>query len=212
MEEDIPEFQEPQEDIPESFPDSYDELAQEAELTEPSKRGRGRPKGAKNKEKVPPPPPSESEDEELPRQKKKAPTKKSPESEEEAIPPRQKKTNKPEKKSKPPPPDSDEEEPAPPPQAPVAKRKKTTNKPKPPPSESEEEPPPPPPPPKRKKANFILDVEFDEPSQKKQTPIRMKRPVAAARPLMNLVAEAAHQHGVQERDRRRTFYDSFLPL
>ena len=187
--------------------DSYDELAQE-ELTEPSKRGRGRPKGAKNKAKVPPPPPSESEDEELLRQKKKAPTKKPPESEEEAIPPRQKKTNKPEKKSKAPPPDSDEEEPAPP------KRKKTTNKPKPPPSESEEEPQPPPPPPKprRKKTNFTLDVEFDEPSQKKQTPIRMKRPVAAARPLMNLVAEAAHQHGVQERDRRRTFYESFLPM
>ena len=187
--------------------DSYDELAQE-ELTEPSKRGRGRPKGAKNKEKVPPPPPpSESEDEELLRQKKKAPTKKSPESEEEAIPPRQKKTNKPEKKSKPPPPDSDEEEPAPP------KRKKTINKPKPPPSESEEEPQPPPPPPKpkRKKANFTLDVEFDEPSQKKQTPIRMKRPVAA-RSLMDVVAEAAHQHGARERDRRRNFYESFLPM
>ena len=169
-----------EEDIPESFQenhenDSYDELAQGAEL-EPTKRGRGRPKGAKNKPKVQPPP-SESEDEELPSQKKVIPKKKTkppPEYEEEG------KQNKsvPKKKSKPPPPDPEEEEP----------------------------------PPKRKKAHQTLDVEFDEPSQKRKAPIRIKRPVAAARPLMTLVAEAAQQHVVREKDRRRNFYESFLPL
>ncbi len=167
-----------EEDIPESFQenhenDSYDELAQGAEL-EPTKRGRGRPKGAKNKPKVQPPP-SESEDEELPSQKKVIPKKKTkppPEYEEEG------KQNKsvPKKKSKPPPPDPEEEEP----------------------------------PPKSKKANFTLDVEFDEP--KRKAPVRIKRPVAAARPLMHLVAEAAQQHVVREKDRRRNFYESFLPL
>ena len=182
-----------EEDIPESFQenhenDSYDELAQGAEL-EPTKRGRGRPKGAKNKPKVHP---SESEDEELPIKKKVIPKKKTkppPEYEEEEPPKVVMKESKPEyeeegkqiksvpkKKSKPPPPDPEEEEP----------------------------------PPKSKKANFILDVEFDEP--KRKAPVRIKRPIAAARPLMHLVAEAAQQHVVREKDRRRNFYESFLPL
>ena len=77
---------------------------------------------------------------------------------------------------------------------------------KPPPPDPEEEEPPP----KSKKANFILDVEFDEP--KRKAPVRIKRPIAAARPLMHLVAEAAQQHVVREKDRRRNFYESFLPL
>ncbi len=182
MEEDIPEsFQETQEN------DSYDELAQGAEL-EPTKRGRGRPKGAKNKPKVQPPP-SESEDEELPIKKKVIPKKKTkppPEYEEEEPPKVVMKESKPEyeeegkqiksvpkKKSKPPPPDPEEAS-------------------------------------KSKKENFILDVEFDEP--KRKAPVRIKRPIAAARPLMTLVAEAAHQHGMNQRDRRRNFYESFLPL
>ena len=161
-----------EEDIPESFQDSYDELAEGVELTEP-KRGRGRPKGAKNKPKAQPPP-SESEDEELPIKKKVIPKKKTK-----------------------PPPEYEEEEP------PKVVKKKT----KPPPPDREEEAPP-----KRKKAHQTLDVEFDEPSQKRKAPIRIKRPVAAARPLMTLVAEAAQQHVVREKDRRRNFYESFLPL
>ena len=186
-----------EEDIPESFQenhenDSYDELAQGAEL-EPTKRGRGRPKGAKNKPKVQPPP-SESEDEE--------------------PPPRQKKVI-PKKISKPPP-EAEEEppkvvmkEPKPPPEyEEEGKQIKSvpTKKSKPPPPDPEEEEPPP----KSKKANFTLDVEFDEP--KRKAPVRIKRPVAAARPLMHLVAEAAQQHVVREKDRRRNFYESFLPL
>ena len=208
-----------EEDIPESFQenhvnDSYDELAQGAEL-EPTKRGRGRPKGAKNKPKVQQPP-SESENEELPIKKKVIPKKKTkppPEYEEEEPPKvvmkepkpppeyeEEGKQNKsvPKKKSKPPPPDPEEEEPP--------KQKKKAPK-KPPQSDSEEERPPPP---KSKKANFTLDVEFDEP--KRKAPVRIKRPVAAARPLMHLVAEAAQQHVVREKDRRRNFYESFLPL
>ena len=206
-----------EEDIPESFQenhvnDSYDELAQGAEL-EPTKRGRGRPKGAKNKPKVQQPP-SESENEELPIKKKVIPKKKTkppPEYEEEEPPKVVMKESKPEyeeegkqnksvpkKKSKPPPPDPEEEEPP--------KQKKKAPK-KPPQSDSEEERPPPP---KSKKANFTLDVEFDEP--KRKAPVRIKRPVAAARPLMHLVAEAAQQHVVREKDRRRNFYESFLPL
>ncbi len=138
MEEEIP-----QEivDIPEKEVDSYDELAKGAEVAEPPKRGRGRPKGAKNK--VKPPPPSESESE-------------------------------------------------------------------------EEEPPPPPPRRKKPKAAVApLDVEFDEgyggagPPSK---PVRIKKTPAAARPLMELVAEAAQQHGARERETRRNFYERFLPM
>ena len=186
-----------EEDIPESFQenhenDSYDELAQGAEL-EPTKRGRGRPKGAKNKPKVQPPP-SESEDEELPIKKKVIPKKKTkppPEYEEEEPPKVVMKEPKP-------PPEYEEE----------GKQNKSVpkKKSKPPPPDPEEEEPPP----KSKKANFTLDVEFDEP--KRKAPVRIKRPVAAARPLMTLVAEAAQQHVVREKDRRRNFYESFLPL
>ena len=152
-----------EEDIPESFQenpenDSYDELAQGAEL-EPTKRGRGRPKGAKNKPKVQPPP-SESEDEELPIKKKVIPKKKTK-----------------------PPPEYEEDEPP----------KVVKKKPKPP--QYEEEPP----------QSYV----------KRKAPVRIKRPVAAittARSLMDVVAEAAHQHGARERDRRRNFYESFLPM
>ena len=156
-----------EENVNESY-DSYDELAAGGRK-EPPKKGRGRPKGAKNKTKTPP------EEEEPPKAVKK----------------------------KPKPPDEEEEPPL----------KVVKKKPKPPEFEEEPQPPPPPPKPKPKpkKTNFTLDVEFDEPSQKKQTPIRMKRPVAA-RSLMDVVAEAAHQHGARERDRRRNFYESFLPM
>ena len=139
MEEEIPQEIADIQDIPEKEADSYDELAKSAEVAEPPKRGRGRPKGAKNK--VKPPSVSESEEEE-----------------------------------------------------------------------------PPPPPPRRKKPKAAvapLDVEFDEgyggagPPSK---PVRIKKTSAAARPLMELVAEAAQQHGVRERDRRRNFYESFLPI
>ena len=127
MEEEIPpeivDIQEITGDIPEEEADSYDELAKGAEVAEPPKRGRGRPKGAKNK--VKPPPPSESE--------------------------------------------SEEEE-------------------------------PPPPPPRRKKPKAPV------------APVRIKKTPATGRSLMDVVAEAAQQHGVRERDRRRNFYESFLPM
>ena len=115
--------------------DSYDELAGEIP-DEPVKRGRGRPKGAKNKPKTPPQPESE-----------------------------------------------------------------------------EDEPPPPPKRTRRPKAH-VLEAEFDEgyggagrisPPRKH---VRMERP----RSLMDVVAEAAREHGSQERNRRRDFYDSFLPM
>ena len=168
-EEQVEDMETIEENVNESY-DSYDELAAGGR-EEPPKKGRGRPKGAKNKTKTPP------EEEEPPKAVKK----------------------------KPKPPDEEEEPPL----------KVVMKKPKPPEIEEEPQPPPPPPKPKSKpkpkKTNFTLDVEFDEPSQKKQTPIRMKRPVAA-RSLMDVVAEAAHQHGARERDRRRNFYESFLPM
>ena len=146
MEEEIPQeiadIQEITVDIPEKEVDSYDELAKGAEVAEPPKRGRGRPKGAKNK--VKPPPPSESESE-------------------------------------------------------------------------EEEPPPPPPRRKKTKATVApLDVEFDEgyggAGPPRKAPVRIKKTPATGRSLMDVVAEAAQQHGVRERDRRRNFYESFLPM
>ena len=64
MGEEIPQEITDIQDIPEKETDSYDELAKGAEVAEPPKRGRGRPKGAKNK--VKPPSVSESEEEEPP--------------------------------------------------------------------------------------------------------------------------------------------------
>ena len=134
---DNPEIQSREEthvDIPAT--DSYDELAGDAEVEQP-KRGRGRPKGAKNR---PKPPPPESEEEELP------------------------------------------------------------------------------PPPKRKKGKSSvapLEVEFDEGYGGAGAPkkaVRIKRPPTASRSLMDTIAEAAQQHGMRERDRRRNFYESFLPM
>ena len=126
-------------DIPEAV-DDYDELAQGAEIEETPKRGRGRPKGAKNRQRPPPLPLSE---------------------------------------------------------------------------ESEEEPPPPPPRQRKpRKPIAPSDVEFDVGygGAGPQVPIRMKRAPAAARSLLDVVAEAAQQHGAQERDRRRSFYERFLPI
>ena len=106
---------------------------------------------------------------------------------------------------------------------------KNRPKPPPPPSESEEEQPPP----KRKKAKapVPLDVEFDDgpppsppklrrtetsapvrPAPRVKGLVRIKKPPAAGRSLLDVVAEAAHQHGARERDRRRSFYESFLPM
>ena len=59
-----------------------------------------------------------------------------------------------------------------------------------------------------------LDVEFDRgyggagPPKK---PVRTKRPPAAVS-LMKIIAQAASQHGERERDRRRSFYENYLPL
>ncbi len=134
--------------------DSYDELAGEIP-DEPVKRGRGRPKGAKNKPKAPPPQSEPSDD--------------------EPPPPKAMRKNKPAALP--------EEEPLPP------KRKR------------------------RPKAH-ALEAEFDEgyggagkiPPPGK--PVRIERP----RSLMDVVAEAARERGSQERNRRRSFYDSFLPM
>ncbi len=150
---DNPDIQNRTEDIPEEKEaDSYDELAKGAEVAEPVKRGCGRPKGSRNRVKVPPPPPSESEEEE------------------------------------PPPP-----HPPPPP----ASRGRS--------------------PQRESPKTHALNVEFDEGyggagPPKWKAPVRIKKPQAAARTLMDVVAEAAQQHGARERDRRRTFYDSFLPI
>ena len=93
------------------------------------------------------------------------------------------------------------------------------NKPKPPPSpesESEEEQPTMKPPPKRKtKSVAPLEVDFDEGYGGAGAPkkaVRIKRAPAAAKTLLDVVAEAAQQHGMRERDRRRNFYESFLPM
>ena len=157
MEADIPQdnsnIQNKTEDIPEEKEaDSYDKLAKGAEVAEPVKRCRGRPKGSRNRVKVPPPPPSESEEEE------------------------------------PPPP-----HPPPPP----ASRGRS--------------------PQRENPKTHALDVEFDEGyggagPPKWKAPVRIKNPPAATRTLMDVVAEAAQQHGARERDRRRTFYDYFLPM
>ena len=86
------------------------------------------------------------------------------------------------------------------------------NRPK--PSESEEEELPP----KRKTKSISpldVDVEFDEGyggAGRPQKPVRIKPPPAAAKTLLDVVAEAAQQHGMRERDRRRNFYESFLPM
>ncbi len=59
-----------------------------------------------------------------------------------------------------------------------------------------------------------LDVKFDRgyggagPPKK---PVRTKRPPAAVS-LMKMIAQAASQHGERERDRRRSFYENYLPM
>jgi len=59
-----------------------------------------------------------------------------------------------------------------------------------------------------------LDVKFDKgyggagPPKK---PVRTKRPTAAVS-LMKIIAQAASQHDDRERDRRRSFYENYLPL
>ena len=73
--------------------------------------------------------------------------------------------------------------------------------------------------PKRRKARAspmipILDTVFDEgyggagPPKK---PVRVKRKPAAVS-LMEIIAQAASQHGERERDRRRSFYENYLPM
>ena len=41
---------------------------------------------------------------------------------------------------------------------------------------------------------------------------REKRPTTAGRSLLDLVAEASNQHAERERDRRRAFYENYLPI
>ena len=60
----------------------------------------------------------------------------------------------------------------------------------------------------------VLDAVFDEgyggagPPKK---PVRTRRPPAAVS-LMKIIAQAASQHGERERDRRRSFYENYLPM
>ena len=152
------------EDIQETIPeteavDSYDELAA-AEPDVPQKRGRGRPKGSRNKPKATPPP-METNEVEVP--------------EENFVTP---------------------------------------------------ESPPPTPKPKPRKARAIippLEVEFDEgyggagPPKKA---VRMRKP-ASIKPraqsvpretdLMHVLAAFAKEHGTREKERRRGFYEMYLP-
>ena len=113
------------------------------------------------------------------------------------------------------------------------------NKPKPPePEEFGEEPPTPRHRKAKTPASIIapLDVAFDEgyggagPPPRtpldRDKPVRVKRTPAAARPLMErgpsarakkqsfftLVAEATRAHSARERETRRNFYESFLPM
>ena len=102
------------------------------------------------------------------------------------------------------------------------------NRPKIPEPEPELEPEPETPPPtKRKKPRPVpltppLDVEFTEgyggagPPKKA---IRMSREktssqdtTSAGRSLLDLVAEASNRHAERERDRRRAFYENYLPI
>ena len=159
------ESQENQETIPETEAvDSYDELAA-AEPEIPQRRGRGRPKGSRNKPKI--------------------------EKTEEVI----------------------EEIPSPPPSPPP------TPPPTPKPKTRKQTPAPPPPP---------EDVEFDEgygatgPPKKPVAPPRRR---AAPRPpraqsvpspatpsdLMHVLAAFAKEHGTREKERRRGFYEMYLP-
>ena len=73
--------------------------------------------------------------------------------------------------------------------------------------------------PKRRKARAspmipVLATVFDEgyggagPPKK---PVRVKRQPAAVS-LMEIIAQAASQHGERERDRRRSFYENDLPM
>ena len=156
------------EDILEAIPeeaDSYDELA--AAEPEVPKRGRGRPKGSRNKPKVE----KEEEIEEMP----------SPH---------------------PSPPPSP---PSTPPPTPKPKTRKSRAKP-------QQIPAPPP-----------LEVEFDEgyggagPPKKA---VRMKRkepprtqsvPSSTPSDLMHVLAAFAKEHGTRDKERRRDFYEMYLP-
>ena len=86
--------------------------------------------------------------------------------------------------------------------------------------------------PKRRKARAspmipVRDVEFDEgyggAGPPSQTPLVIKKPVRVSQKrrqpasrgavsLMEIIAQAASQHGERERDRRRSFYENYLPM
>ena len=159
------ESQENQETIPETEAvDSYDELAA-AEPEIPQKRGRGRPKGSRNKPKI------EKTEEEI----------------EEIV-----------------------EIPSPPPSPPP------TPTPKPKTRKSRAKP-------QQTPAPEVLDVEFDEgygatgPPKK---PVRMKRkeppraqsvPTSTPSDLMHVLAAFAKEHSTRDKERRRGFYEMYLP-
>ena len=82
-----------------------------------------------------------------------------------------------------------------------------------------------PPPTKRKKPRPVplptQDVEFTEgygATGPRKKAVRMSREMSvqqtpsSGRTLLDLVAQASNQHAERERDRRRTFYENYLPL
>ena len=89
------------------------------------------------------------------------------------------------------------------------------NVPKPPPSPSVPKPPEPAPsetesPPKpRTRAPRPRVRTTDSPRPKRTKPVRLE---PEPRSLISIVAEAAQHHGAREQERRRAFYDSFLPM
>ena len=95
------------------------------------------------------------------------------------------------------------------------------NVPKPPPSSPSDPKPPEPAPPAREASETesppkprasrprIRSTPEDSPRPKRTKPVRLE---PEPRSLISIVAEAAQHHGAREQERRRAFYDSFLPM
>ena len=76
-------------------------------------------------------------------------------------------------------------------------------------SPSETESPPPIKPRTRAPRPRVRSTPEDSPRPKRTKPVRLE---PEPRSLISIVAEAAQHHGAREQERRRAFYDSFLPM